>query len=106
MPPLTVQQTSVSLPVVCSVQSPRLYRLTDRHGEPHPVLDERFESLELAEEAAMEWLEQQGLVEARADHRERVRQLALQVGIEMSTPSGCWRTLRHAGFMGWRSGGC
>jgi hypothetical protein len=35
-----------------------------------------------------------------------VRQLALQVGIEMSTPSGCWRTLRHAGFMGWRSSGC
>ena len=106
MPPLTVQQTSVSLPVVCSVQSPRLYRLTDRHGEPHPVLDERFESLELALEAAMEWLELQGLVDERADQRERERQLALHVGVEMSTPSGCWRTLRHAGFIGWRSGGC
>ena len=51
----------------------------------------------------MEWLEQQGLVDPRADQRERERQLALQVGVEMSTPSGCWRTLRHAGFMAWRS---
>jgi hypothetical protein len=101
-----VQQPSLSLPTVSSVHHPRLYRLTDRHGEPHPVLDEPFESLELAVEAAMEWLEQQGLVDARADQRERDRQLALQVGVEMSTPSGCWRTLRHAGFMGWRSGGC
>jgi len=25
------------------------------------------------------------------------------VGLEMSTPSGDWRTLRHAGFTGWRS---
>ena len=101
-----MQQPSLSLPTVSSVPGPRFYRLTDRHGEPHPVLDERFESLELAVEAAMEWLEQQGLVDVRADQRERERQLALQVGVEMSTPSGCWRTLRHAGFMGWRSGGC
>ncbi|MBM5807081.1 MAG: hypothetical protein FJ056_05230 [Cyanobacteria bacterium M_surface_10_m2_179] len=81
------------------VQQLRLYRLTDRQGQPHPVLDECFESVELALEAAMAWLEQQGLVEARADQRERERQLALQVGLEMSTPSGSWRTLRHAGFM-------
>lgn len=101
-----MQQPSLSLPTVSSVRIPRLYRLTDRHGEPHPVLDECFESLEQAVEAATEWLEQQGLVEPRADQRERERQLALQVGVEMSTPSGCWRTLRHAGFIGWRSGGC
>ena len=82
--------------------STRQYRLTDRHGLPHPVLDECFESLELALEAAMAWLEQQGLVDLRADQRERERQLALQVGVEMSTPSGCWRTLRHAGLMAWR----
>ena len=101
-----MQQSGLSLPTVSSVRAPRLYRLTDRHGEPHPVLDECFESFEQAVEAAMEWLEQQGLVQARADQRERERQLALQVGVEMSTPSGCWRTLRHAGFIGWRSGGC
>ena len=101
-----MQQPSLSLPTVSSARITRLYRLTDRHGEPHPVLDECFESLEQAVEAATEWLEQQGLVEPRADQRERERQLALQVGVEMSTPSGCWRTLRHAGFIGWRSGGC
>lgn len=101
-----MQQPSLSLPTVSSARIPRLYRLTDRHGDPHPVLDECFESLEQAVEAATEWLEQQGLVEPRADQRERERQLALQVGVEMSTPSGCWRTLRHAGFIGWRSGGC
>ena len=84
------------------VQQFRRYRLTDRHGQPHPVLDECFESFEQAMEAAMAWLEQRGLVDQRADQRERERQLALQVGVEMSTPSGCWRTLRHAGFMGWR----
>ncbi|MFZ9974317.1 MAG: hypothetical protein ACO3FK_08585 [Vulcanococcus sp.] len=83
----------------------RLYRLTDRHGHPHPVLDECFESLDQTLEAALEWLEQGGLVDPRADQRERERQLALQVGVEMSTPSGCWRTLRHAGFMAWRSAG-
>jgi hypothetical protein len=81
----------------------RLYRLTDRQGQPHPVLDECFESLDQALEAALDWLEQGGLVDARADQRERERQLALQVGVEMSTPSGSWRTLRHAGFMAWRS---
>lgn len=87
------------------VQQCRSYRLTDRQGQPHPVLDECFESLDLALEAAMDWLEQQGLVEARADQRDRERQLALQVGVEMSTPSGCWRTLRHAGFMAWHAPG-
>ena len=81
----------------------RLYRLTDARGLPHPVLDETFESLEQALEAALDWLQRQGLLDPHADPREQERQLALQVGLEMSTPSGDWRTLRHAGFTGWRS---
>lgn len=81
----------------------RLYRLTDAHGLPHPVLDETFESREQALEAALEWLLQRGLLDPQADPREQEKQLALQVGLEMSTPSGDWRTLRHAGFTGWRS---
>jgi hypothetical protein len=85
--------------------SARLYRLTDRQGLPHPVLDECFESVDQALQVAMEWLEHQGLVDPRADQRERDRQLALQVGVEMSTPSGCWRSLRHAGFMAWHCAG-
>lgn len=83
--------------------APRLYRLTDARGLPHPVLDELFEGREQALEAALEWLQQQGLLDPHADAREQERQLALQVGLEMSTPSGDWRTLRHAGFTGWRS---
>lgn len=81
----------------------RLYRLTDARGLPHPVLDEPFESREQALDAALEWLCQQGLLDPHADPHEQERQLALQVGLEMSTPSGDWRTLRHAGFTGWRS---
>jgi len=81
----------------------RLFRLTDARGLPHPVLDESFESREQALEAALEWLQQQGLLDPQADAREQEKQLALQVGLEMSTPSGDWRTLRHAGFTGWRS---
>lgn len=86
-----------------SGHQPRAYRLTGPQGLPHPVLDESFESLEQALEAAQRWLELQGLIDPRADQRERERQLALQIGVEMSTPSGDWRTLRHAGFIGWRS---
>jgi len=93
-------------PRVIAVHQPRLYRLTDRQGEPHAVLDEWFESTDQALDAAMAWLEHQGLVDARADERARARQLALHVGIEMSTPSGSWRTLRHAGFMSWQSSAC
>ena len=66
----------------------RLYRLTDRQGQPHPVLDECFESLDQALEAAREWLEQGGLVDHRADQRERERQLALQVGV-LAHPAPC-----------------
>lgn len=81
----------------------RLYRLTDTRGLPHPVLDESFETREQALDAALDWLRQQGLLDPHADPHEQERQLALQVGLEMSTPSGDWRTLRHAGFTGWRS---
>ncbi|MFM8967033.1 MAG: hypothetical protein ACKOGI_03565 [Vulcanococcus sp.] len=81
----------------------RLFRLTNARGLPHPVLDESFESREQALEVALQWLLQQGLLDPQSDAREQEKQLALQVGLEMSTPSGDWRTLRHAGFTGWRS---
>ena len=89
------------MPTSLSLQ--RLYRLTDGRGQPHPVLDELFDSREQALAGAMEWLQRQGVLDAKADPHERERQLALHVGLEMSTPSGDWRTLRHAGFTGWRS---
>ena len=44
----------------------RVYRLTDGRGLPHPVLDELFESLDAAHEAALNWIEQQSLLAADA----------------------------------------
>ena len=81
----------------------RVYRLTDGRGQPHPVLDEVFESLDAAHEAAAEWLQQHlphGPV-AEPAGGDLQAQLCLHFGIEVSTPSGDWRTLRHAGLPGW-----
>ena len=79
---------------------PRLYRLIDGHGCPHAVLDETFDSLDAAQEAALEWIELQRLVEPGAALSERQAALCLHFGLEVSTSSGDWRTLRHAGLMG------
>ena len=76
----------------------RVYRLTDGRGLPHPVLDELFESLDAAHEAALNWIEQQSLLSADAAPAERHALLCLHFGLEVSTPSGDWRTLRHPGI--------
>ena len=60
------------------------------------VLDETFDSLDAAQEAALEWIELQRLVEPGAALSERQAALCLHFGIEVSTSSGDWRTLRHA----------
>lgn len=78
----------------------RVYRLTDGCGCPHAVLDELFESLDAAHEAALEWIEQQRLLCPGAAPTDRQAMLCLHFGIEVSTPSGDWRTLRHAGLTG------
>jgi hypothetical protein len=78
----------------------RLYRLIDGQGCPHAVLDECFDSLDAALEAALEWIEQQCLVDPGAALSERHAALCLHFGVEVSTSSGDWRTLRHAGLMG------
>ena len=75
----------------------RRYRLTDGDGHPHPVLDELFESLDAAQEAALDWLDQQALLAVDAPPGERHALLCLHFGLEVSTPSGDWRTLRHPG---------
>ena len=70
------------------------FRLTDRGGEPHPVLDDLFESVELAQITALAWLVHQGLIDP-AFPAELQEQLMTQfVGLERRTPSGDWRTLR------------
>ena len=76
----------------------RVYRLTDGHGRPHPVLDELFESLDAAHEAALDWIAQESLLDVDAAPSDRHILLCLHFGLEVSTPSGDWRTLRHPGI--------
>jgi hypothetical protein len=65
----------------------RLYRLVDRQGAPHPVLDDLYESLDSAwAEAISWWKEQMG-----------TSQGPVEIGVEVSTASGTWRTLRYPG---------
>lgn len=62
----------------------RQYRLVDREGAPHPVLDDLYESLDAAWSEAVGWWQQQ-VGPARP----------MEIGVEVSTQSGAWRTLRH-----------
>ena len=65
----------------------RLYRLVDQQCSPHPVLDDHFDSMDAAWEAALDWWQEQvGTVEQ-----------PIGIGIEVSTPRGDWRTLRYPG---------
>ncbi len=65
----------------------RLYRLVDQYGEPHPVLDDLYDSLEAAWSEALSWWR---------DHF-GPEHSAIGIGVEVSTASGDWRTLRHPG---------
>ena len=63
----------------------RVYRLVDHRGDPHPVLDDLYDSLEAAWGEALSWW--QG---------ERGTSVPpVGIGVEVSTGSGAWRTLRH-----------
>ena len=70
----------------------RRYRFVDRSGQPHPILDDHFESLDGAWEAAQAWLGDRGLSAAAMPAA-----LAEEFGIEVTTANGHWRTLRHPG---------
>lgn len=65
----------------------RHYRLVDRQGAPHPVLDDLYESLDAAWSEAMGWWQ-----EHCGGNQEPV-----EIGVEVSTASGDWRTLRFPG---------
>jgi hypothetical protein len=66
------------------------YRLIDHRGAPHPVLDDLYDSLDAAWSDARSWWE---LNVCRLGDRSD----AMAIGIEVSTTSGSWRTLRHPG---------
>ena len=62
----------------------RVYRLVDRQGNPHPVLDDLYDTLEAAwSEAQVWWAEHCGSPGP------------VEIGVEVSTSCGSWRTLRH-----------
>lgn len=78
--PVTGRSGSSTAPTVLG----RVYRLVDRQGNPHPVLDDLYDTLEAAwTEAQTWWGEQRGEAEA------------VEIGVEVSTSCGSWRTLRH-----------
>ncbi len=76
-----------SLRSVASPSSSRHYRLVDLQGEPHPVLDDLYDSLDSAWSEALSWWSEH----VGAD------QAPVGIGVEVSTASGEWRTLRHPG---------
>ncbi|MEY3463968.1 MAG: hypothetical protein RLZZ468_1746 [Cyanobacteriota bacterium] len=70
-----------------TTQSVRHYRLVDRQGSPHPVLDDLYDSLDAAWAEAQAWWQQ----------HMGPGQEPVEIGVEVSTSSGNWRTLRHPG---------
>lgn len=60
----------------------RRYRLIDAALQPHPQLDGLYESLDAALEEALAWCGNLAASQARA------------IGVEVSTTSGGWRTVR------------
>ncbi|MCP9915310.1 hypothetical protein [Cyanobium sp. ATX 6F1] len=77
---------ATSLPMSSSNQ-PRRYRLVDHHGLPHLELDEHFDSIDEAWGFATHWWQQQQPAGVTATQ--------VGLGLEVSTESGSWRTLRH-----------
>ena len=70
-----------------SQASQRVYRLVDQQGLPHPVLDDLYDSLDTAWAEAQAWW----------SHEWGVTSGPVGIGVEVSTSSGSWRTLRHPG---------
>lgn len=67
-----------------------LYRLVDHRGAPHPVLDDLYDSLESAWSDALQWWDTHvSSVSGRIE--------PMAIGVEVSTASGNWRTLRYPG---------
>lgn len=63
-----------------------LYRLVGLDGDPHPVLDAPYDSVESAMSAAQDWCNGQGL---NCSLSQRA------IGVEVLTQSGSWRTVRY-----------
>jgi hypothetical protein len=75
--------SGVARPGTGSAANQRVYRLVDHRGDPHPVLDDLYDTLDSAWSEALSWW-----------HGER-GPAPVGIGVEVSTGSGVWRTLRH-----------
>lgn len=71
-------------PAKGSTLAARVYRLVDHQGNPHPVLDDLYDTLEAAWSEALAWWSEQ-----------RCSAEPVGIGVEVSTSCGSWRTLRH-----------
>ena len=77
--------SGVARPGTGSAANQRVYRLVDHQGDPHPVLDDLYDTLDSAWSEALSWW-----------HGERGPAAPPGgIGVEVSTGSGVWRTLRH-----------
>ncbi len=74
-----------SAPSSASFLTPRSYRLVNLAGDPHPVLDDLYDSQEAAWTEALRWWELQS----------ESSQQPIGIGVEVSTLNGEWRTIRH-----------
>ena len=64
-----------------------VYRLVGSDGNPHPVLDTPFESIDAAIGAARNWSYSQ-----QKDHSNDFK----TIGVEVSTSNGSWRTIGYS----------
>jgi hypothetical protein len=71
--------------LIARTHQPRVYRLIDDLLEPHPYLDGLYDSIEEAFRDVCEWLESLGPVTDAASN----------IGLEVQTPDGGWRTIRQ-----------
>jgi hypothetical protein len=87
LPPRSTTKGSTGLvrAITALHSNQRVYRLVDHRGDPHPVLDDLYDTLEAAWAEALSWW-----------HDERGPAAPpVGIGVEVSTGSGMWRTLRH-----------
>jgi len=82
---VTKVASGVTRPGTALGANQRVYRLVDHRGDPHPVLDDLYDTLDAAWSEALSWW-----------HGERGPAAPpVGIGVEVSTGSGVWRTLRH-----------
>ncbi|MFM8276393.1 MAG: hypothetical protein ACKN89_05265 [Cyanobium sp.] len=83
--PLEQMASRAGHDLIARTLQPRVYRLIDGLLEPHPYLDGLYDSIEEAFRDVCEWLESLGPVTDAASN----------IGLEVRTPDGGWRTIRH-----------